>query len=140
MVEHVIFQSHLSLLVADDRELQVAARDLVDVLDPATMAVDGVCRQANELDTPLGELWFELRESAQLGGTDRSVVFGVRKENNPVATNEVMEFDGPVGRFGLKVRCDGAQAQAALLSVCDALPTYVTSGEHTVQDGQWSSL
>ena len=47
VVQHVVGQSHLSLLIPNDGELQVAAADLVDVFDPSAMTLNGVCRQAN---------------------------------------------------------------------------------------------
>lgn len=47
------------------------------------MAVDGVCAQADELGVPLGELWLEFCERAELGGADGSVVFGVGEEDDP---------------------------------------------------------
>ena len=80
---HVVEQRNLPLLVADDGELQPAAGDLVDVLDPAAMALDGVGAQADELDVPLRELGLELREGAELGGADGRVVFGVGEEDDP---------------------------------------------------------
>ena len=76
---HVICERHLSLLVADDWEPEIGTRDLIDVLDPVPMLLDGVCAQTNQLDTPLGELWLEFCECAQLCGADRCEVFGVRE-------------------------------------------------------------
>ena len=61
---HVVGEGDLALLVADDREAQPAAGDLVDVLDPAAMALDGVGAQSDELDATLGELGLELWKSA----------------------------------------------------------------------------
>lgn len=51
VVEHVVGESNLAFLVANDGELEVGAADLVNVLDPATVAVDGVGRETNELDS-----------------------------------------------------------------------------------------
>jgi hypothetical protein len=74
---HVVGVGHLTLLVANDGEVQLAAGDFVNVLDPPLMAVDGVGRETNELDAALGELGLELSESTQLGGADRCVILGV---------------------------------------------------------------
>jgi hypothetical protein len=63
---HVVEQSDLPLLVADDGKAEVGAADLVDVLDPAAMTLDGVGAQADQLDAARLELGLELCESAQL--------------------------------------------------------------------------
>lgn len=44
---HVVEVGYLAVFVTDDRELQIAPRNLVDVLDPSRVAVDGVCRDTN---------------------------------------------------------------------------------------------
>ena len=41
------------------------------------MAFDGVGRQANQLDSTLGEFGLEFRECAQLGGADGGVILGM---------------------------------------------------------------
>jgi hypothetical protein len=61
---HVIGICDLSVLVADDREGQLAASDLIDIFDPSSMGLDGVGRETNQLDPALGELRLELCESA----------------------------------------------------------------------------
>jgi len=64
VVDHVVCQRNLALLVTNDRELEVAARDLVDVLDPAIVRVDSVCGETDELGAAAGELRFELCEGS----------------------------------------------------------------------------
>lgn len=71
---HVIEQSNLSLLVANDWELEVCPGYLVDVFDPSAVRVDCVGGEANQLDVPLREFWLELRKRAQLCGADRGIV------------------------------------------------------------------
>ena len=66
MVEHVVQIRYFALLVANDRELKLAARDLVDVLDPPSMALDGVGGQANKLDTTLREFRLEFGKGTKL--------------------------------------------------------------------------
>lgn len=56
LVEHIIEQCDLSLLVAYDWKLELGATDLIDILDPTAMTLDGVGREANELHAALGEL------------------------------------------------------------------------------------
>jgi hypothetical protein len=108
---HVIGISNLALLVANDGESKLAARDLINVLDPSSVRLDGVGRKANQLDTALGELWLELCESTKLGGADWSVIFRVGEEDNPVVANELMEVDGASGGLGLEVWGNGAEAE-----------------------------
>lgn len=93
VVQHVVGKSNLPLLVADDRESQLTARDLIDVLYPAAMALNSVGAQTDELDVALGELGLELREGTQLGGADRGVVLRVGEQDDPLVANEVVELD-----------------------------------------------
>lgn len=62
VVQHVVQVCHLSILVADDGEAQVAAGYLVNIFDPAAVAVDGVGRETDQLDAALGKLGLELCE------------------------------------------------------------------------------
>ena len=114
LYSHVVLQRDLALLVANDWESELATRNLVDVFDPAAMALDGVCAQPNELDISLRELWLELREGAKLGCADWCVVLWVREENNPAVADEVMKVDWPVSGFGIEVRCCVAQAEGTV--------------------------
>jgi hypothetical protein len=90
---HVVHQRHLALLIANDRELELAAADLIDVLDPPAMALNCVRAQANELDTALCELRLKFCECAELGGADGGVVFGVGEEDDPAVADEVVEVN-----------------------------------------------
>jgi hypothetical protein len=94
VVKHVVLESDLAFLVANDGELEAGARDLVNVLDPTTMAVDSVGRKTNELDTTLGELGLELSEGTELGGADGGVVLRVREQDHPLVADELVEVDG----------------------------------------------
>ena len=76
------------------------------------MRLNSIGREANQLDTALGELRLELCESAELSGADGSVILGVREQDNPVVANELMEVDGTGRRFGFEVWGNGAQAEA----------------------------
>lgn len=108
---HVIEIRHLPLLVANDGKFQLGAGDLINVLDPATMALDGVGGQTNELDASPGELGLKLCEGAQLRCADWSVVLGVREQDDPVVADELVEVDGAVGGLGIEVGGDAAQAE-----------------------------
>lgn len=112
MVQHVVGVSDLALLVADDGEGQLGAGDLINVLDPAAVRLDGVGGQADELCAALGELGLELSEGAELGGAHGRVVLGVREEDHPLVADELVEVDVAGGGLGLEVGGDGAQAEA----------------------------
>lgn len=66
VVDHVVPKGDLSVLVSNDGEVQVAAADLVDVLDPFAVAIDGVGGQADQLDASLCELGLQLGKGSQL--------------------------------------------------------------------------
>jgi hypothetical protein len=53
---HVVCQRDLTVLVANDGELELAAGDLINVLDPAIVRVDRVGRETDELRTATAEL------------------------------------------------------------------------------------
>lgn len=75
------------------------------------MAVDRVGRQADELDSTLGELGLEFGEGAELGGADGSVVFGVGEQDNPVVADELVEVNGARGGVGLEVGGNAAETE-----------------------------
>ena len=119
---HVVGKSDLPLLVTNDGEAELGAGDLINVLDPTTVALDSVCAQADELDTPLGELGLELSEGAELGGADGSVVLGVGEEDDPVVANELVEVNGTAGGLSLEVGGDAAEAEGLrTVSHCDGV-------------------
>lgn len=89
MNSHIVRVRDLSLLVSNDGELQVAARNLVNVLDPALMAVDGVRGEANELRAALAELGLKLCEGAELSSAYGCVIFRMGEEDDPVVANEL---------------------------------------------------
>jgi len=89
LVNHVVEIGNFAALVSDNGEFQLAARDLVDVLDPSSMTLNRVGRKANEFRAPLGELGLELRESTELRGADGCVVFWVGEQDDPFVANEL---------------------------------------------------
>ena len=109
---HVVEIGNLALLVGNDGEADAGAGHLIDVVDPALVAAEGVGRQADELDAALGELGFQASERAEFGGADRRVVLGVREEDDPLVADELVEVNGAVGGVGLEVGGGRAQAKA----------------------------
>lgn len=74
----------------------MAARDLVNVLDPALVAATSIGGQTDQLDASLGELGLELGKGAKLGGADGGEVFRVREENNPTVATNSWKSMGPL--------------------------------------------
>jgi len=112
VVDHVICQCDLPFLVANDWEAQVTAADLVDIVDPLTVAIDGVGRQADELDTSSCELWLEFGKCAELGGTDWGKVFRVGEEDNPFVADELVKVDRTLSGLGVKVGSSATQTES----------------------------
>jgi len=118
VVQHVVEVSDLAVLVADDGEAQLAAGNLIDVLDPAFVGLDRVGGQTDELDAPLCKLGLELGERTQLGGADRGKIIRVREKDDPVVANELMEVNWAVGGLGLEVGRNGPQAEGSWSFFC----------------------
>jgi hypothetical protein len=74
VVNHVVEESNLALLIANDWESEVGVVNLVDILDPAAVGLDGVGRETDELAATLGELRLKLGEGTELSGADWSVI------------------------------------------------------------------
>lgn len=109
--EHVVGVSDLTVLVANDGEGELGARDLINVLDPSCVRRDGVGGQADQLNAALGELGLELGEGAELGGADGSVIFGVGEEDSPAIADELVEVDWAVGGLSLEVWSNGTESE-----------------------------
>jgi hypothetical protein len=90
----------------------VTTRDLVDILDPSSMRLNGVGRETDQLDSTLGELGLELSKGPELSGADGSVIFWVGEENNPLVTDELVEVDRALSGLGLEVGGNGTQTEA----------------------------
>ena len=108
---HVVGKGNLALLVTNDWEGQLAAGDLVNVLDPAAMALNRVGRKTDELAVALGEFWLKLCESPELSRADWRVVLWMRKQNHPAVANEVVEVDFAVCGLSVEVWGNATQAQ-----------------------------
>lgn len=84
--QHVVRQSHLSLLVANDWESELRVGDLVNVFYPVAMFVHGVCAEPNELDSSFCKFRLQLCECAQLGSADWGKILWVGKQDDPFIT------------------------------------------------------
>ena len=109
---HIVGKSNLAGLISNDWEGELAARDLIDILDPSSVRLNGVGRETNQLDSALCEFGLEFGKGAELGGADGGVIFGVGEEDNPLVADELVEVDGTSGGLGLEVGGDGTQSEA----------------------------
>lgn len=125
----------MSLLVTNDGELQVAAADLIDITDPTAMAFNCVCRQSNQFDATLGELWLKFRKGTQFSCANRCVIFRVREEDYPAVADEIVEVDGPIGGVCVEIGCNATQAQSReMLVVQDTHENQMVWKRLTVED------
>ena len=112
---HVIGKGDLALLVTNNWELELGSGDLIDILDPSSVRVNGVGGETDQLDTTLGELWLELGESSKLGGADWSVILWVREKDSPFVANELVEVNWAVSGISLEVWGNGAKTKTVMM-------------------------
>jgi hypothetical protein len=131
----------LSLFVSNDGELQVAAADLVDVFDPSAVALNRVCRQADELHAAFSELGLEFGKGTQFSRAHGGVIFRVGEKDDPVVPDEFVEVDVALRRIGVEIGCNAAQAQSEhALAVCRVNGKDIGRSALTEEDvRRWSS-
>jgi hypothetical protein len=83
VVEHVVCVGNLAGLVANDGEGETGLGDLINVTNPFVMGLNGVRREADQLDVALRELGLKLREGTQLSGADGGEVCRSASEIRP---------------------------------------------------------
>ena len=104
-MDHVVELRDLAVGVADDREVELRAADLGDVVGPVVVAVDRVYRDGDRLGVALLELVLQRGGAAELGGADRGEVGRVAEEDRPLAGLPVVEVDLAFGRLCGEVGC-----------------------------------
>ncbi len=97
----------------------MAAANLIDILDPASVALDCVGGETNQLGSTLLELRLKLGESTELSRANGSVILWVREENDPVVTDELVEVNGALSGLSLEVGGNAAEAQTVDDQVSD---------------------
>lgn len=117
LVNHVVQEGDLSLGVGDNGEIKglAGSRRVLNVLDPVLVRLQVVSRQSNQLGVSLGELILESSKGAELSGTDRSEVSGVREQNSPLVSNEVVEVNVASSSLGRKVGGSRADSDSRLV-------------------------
>ena len=81
--QHVVELGHREVAVGDDRVVDLRALGLLDVFEPARVALARIDAQADELDIALGELGLDLGHVAELGGADGREILGMREQDRP---------------------------------------------------------
>ena len=132
VVDHVVEVSNFARFVGNDRESQIAARNLVDILDPFLMRVQSIGTQSNKFDSTFLEFRLEFGKGAELersvqkqagksnlGSAHGSEVLGVGEQDNPSVSNEIMELDVSLSSIRLEIRGRATQPQLLLLDSVD---------------------
>ena len=101
--QHVVELRHLEIAVGDDRIIDPRALRLLDVAEPAGMAVDRIDAEPDELGVASGELGFDLGHVAELRRADGGEILGVGEEDRPAVADPVVEVDRPLGGLGGEV-------------------------------------
>src|SRR5207244_163048 len=97
-VDHVVGLRDLAVGVADDREVELGAADLGDVVGPVVVAVYWVNGDGDRLGVALLELVLQRSSAAELGRAHGREVGRVAEENGPLAGLPIVEVDAALGR------------------------------------------
>ncbi len=103
--QHVVQFRHFQFRIADHRVVHRVALRLLNIGRPLGVVVHLIHAQADDLAVPLGELAGKACHVAELGGTNRREILGVREKDRPSVADPLMKADGSLGRLGGKVRC-----------------------------------
>ena len=74
-----------------------------DVLRPARVPIDRIDAEPDDLDAALVELRLDARHVAELGGTHRREVLGVRKHHAPGTAEPLVKADRALGGLRFEV-------------------------------------
>jgi len=111
LVKHVVQRGHLAIGIGNNREGQVSTSDIVDILNPLLVAAKIVCRETDDFDVALLEVFRPAGYFAQLCGAHRSEIGGMREEDGPAVANPVVELDRPLSRLSGEVGGDRAKSE-----------------------------
>jgi hypothetical protein len=130
VIDHIVQVCDLAGLIGDDRECQFAIGDLIDILDPPLMGLEGVCTVSKDFNTAFIEFGLEFSYGAKLvsmrsieGGylssAHGSKVFGMGEENGPAVCDKLVEPDRSLSCLCFKVGSDASQSQFLLFYTVD---------------------
>ena len=111
-VDHVVEVGDLLVGVADQREVDLRALGLLDVVRPLVVVLGRVDREADHLDVALVPLGLQLGDVAELGRADRREVLGMGEQDAPAVAEPLVEVDAAFGGVsgevgGLVTESDG---------------------------------
>src|SRR4029077_8954772 len=77
--------------------------NILDVGRPLLVVVDGIDRQADDLDAAFVEFRFQSRHCAEFGGANRGEILWMRKQYRPIVADPVVEANFAFRGLGLKI-------------------------------------
>jgi len=101
--EHVVELRDGEGWVADERVIDLVATDVLNVLFPFAVALDGVDGEPDDLSATLCKLLFEPGDGSEFGGANGSEIFGVREENGVAVSNPFMKVDRALSGFSVEI-------------------------------------
>jgi len=131
VVKHVICVGNLAGSVTNDGEGKTGLGDLINVINPSVMGLDGVRRKTNHLDVALRELGLKLREGTQLSGANGGEVVWVGKEHNPRIAGPLVELDDALGGFGLEVGSSASETEPTRRTPTSASRRHAGARQHS---------
>ena len=102
----------MPIFIADNREAHRTARNLVNVVDPSAMRLDGIGREPDQFHSTLGKFWLVSCQRREFGGAHWSIVLRMREENGPLVANPFMEVDDARRCLGLEIRGDRPEPES----------------------------
>jgi len=115
LVQHVVKSGDLSVLIRDDRELDVGRADLgtefVDVLDPFVVILKTVGRDTDDLHVALGKVVGTAGNFSEFSGADWREITRVGEQDSPGVADPVMELDRTCGGLSFKVWCNTTETK-----------------------------
>jgi len=121
VIQHVVEISNLSVLVTDDWESQGGTRHLIDVIDPAIVGLNCVCRQANELDISLVEFWLKFCKGTKLSCANWSIILRMGEKNAPAVTDKIVKVDGTRSSHGIEIWSNTSETKGGSTFHCIVL-------------------
>src|SRR5690606_24134490 len=100
---------------------------------PTVMILDGIDRDADDLDTAFPELILDTRHGTELGRANGREVFGVAEEDGPAIADPFMEMDRAMCRLGGEIRCGVIDAKAHGTFSCSELSLKIGSRRPTIE-------
>ena len=105
-VNHIVSLRHFAVLIGNDGEVHLNVLGFFDVPQPPHVVFQRIDTQRDNLAIAFGKLFFEGGGAAQLCGTNRRKVSGVRVKYSPFVAQPFVKINFAFGCFGFEVRSD----------------------------------